>query len=191
MSKPELTKMHIAHTFVELARVNGINQVTISKIINSSGVSRGTFYYHFDSKADLFNYIFDEGFRNFVKSRGGKWPGDLCDLGLYLSSERVLFRKLIEQANERDLLVSHIRDFILSYMVEMYESLHIEKQLPEQAVFQLLNSLAYYAYNQIVNKALSNQYEKGAIYLKRYRNLFPHLIRFIIDYYWDSNVTQE
>lgn len=191
MTKPELMKQLIANTFVDLAKANSINKVTIQKIIDTCGISRNTFYYHFDNRAALIVYIFDQGFLAF-RSRGkNESPGYLLGLGSFLASEQSLYHKLIKQADERDVLISHIRGLIFAYMTAVFSSLQIEKELPERAVFMLLNSLSYYAYNQITSQVLRKDFDPesypASFHVEKYEQLFPHLIRFIINYYWEED----
>lgn len=59
MSKPELTKQLMADTLKKLASDKHLDKITISEIVNESGLNRQTFYYHFTDKQELICWIFD------------------------------------------------------------------------------------------------------------------------------------
>ena len=53
----------------------------------------------------------------------------------------------------------------------------------------LLDSLSYYAYNQVTSQVLRKDFDNNDdphfYKLEKYDQLFPHLIRFLIDYYYE------
>ncbi len=53
MTKGEKTKRSIFNKSVELFNAHGYNNVTISEITQACNVSKGTFYTHFTTKADI------------------------------------------------------------------------------------------------------------------------------------------
>ncbi len=59
MTKGEKTKRNIFDTSVELFNARGYNNVTISEITKACNVSKGTFYTHFTTKADIIAIQFE------------------------------------------------------------------------------------------------------------------------------------
>ena len=51
------TKKEIIYTSIELFKMEGYSNVSLRQICNSWGITKGTFYYHFNSKDDLLNAI--------------------------------------------------------------------------------------------------------------------------------------
>lgn len=199
MTNPKLMAGLIAKTFVELAQANSINKVTVKKIIETCGISRNTFYYHFQGRAELMIYVFDQGLRGYFAQKGGAHDNFLYDLGNYLISERPLYRKLIKEADEHERLVQHIHGLIFNYMREVFDSLQLDMSMPAEGVYMMLDSLAYYAYNQIVGKIMHHGFIESyyASYAQRsphneekYIRLYPHLIRFLAEYYWQEDVPE-
>ncbi len=70
LTKGEKTKRNIFDVSVELFKKHGYNNVTISEITTACNVSKGTFYTHFTTKADIiaiqFNVI-DELYEEYYK----------------------------------------------------------------------------------------------------------------------------
>lgn len=69
------TKSRIIQAAVELFSENGYNNVTIEKICENSGITKSTFYYHFDSKDSILdefivysNAYVEENFNKLITS---------------------------------------------------------------------------------------------------------------------------
>lgn len=58
MSNANITKEAIANTMKQLMEETPFDHITTADIINRCGISRKTFYYHFQDKYDLVNWIF-------------------------------------------------------------------------------------------------------------------------------------
>ena len=59
MSEANLTKRALAHAFKELLQKQPFDKVAVSDICDACGVSRKTFYYHFQDKYALAEWVFD------------------------------------------------------------------------------------------------------------------------------------
>jgi AcrR family transcriptional regulator len=180
-------KQFIANTFVDLVRTNPVSKVSIRLIIETSGVARNTFYYHFDSRSDLMVYTFTRGFDAYL--RGSAHGPDLLllDLAQYLATDRDLYRRLIGQARDAQALIAHIHGLINGYMEWVASQLYPGDSPPIAGMSMLLESLAHYAYHQIVGKALSRAEWGDAgysdVHLEKYGRIFYELIPFIVSYY--------
>lgn len=58
MANVSITKAAIAETMKQLMQEMPFDKITTVDIVNRSGISRKTFYYHFKDKYDLVNWIF-------------------------------------------------------------------------------------------------------------------------------------
>lgn len=59
MAKPELTKQLIADTLKKLMQHTPLDKISVQSIVDSCGINRKTFYYHFEDKQALVCWIFD------------------------------------------------------------------------------------------------------------------------------------
>jgi len=57
------TKNLIFHSAIKIFSEKGYNGATMDEIAMNAGVAKGTLYYHFRSKEEIFKYIIDEGMR--------------------------------------------------------------------------------------------------------------------------------
>lgn len=55
------TKNAIFEVAIKEFSMNGYNKTTMDSIAEKAGVAKGTLYYHFNSKEEIFNYIIEEG----------------------------------------------------------------------------------------------------------------------------------
>lgn len=66
MSKPELTKHLMADTLKKLTKSIPLDKITVRDIVDVCGLNRKTFYYHFQDKQALINWIFDTEFASLT-----------------------------------------------------------------------------------------------------------------------------
>ena len=57
------TKRKIFETSMKLFAEKGYNATSIEEITATVGVAKGTLYYHFSSKEEIFNFLIDEGMK--------------------------------------------------------------------------------------------------------------------------------
>lgn len=57
------TKQIIYNSAINVFSNNGYNGATMDEIASNAGISKGTLYYHFKSKEDIFRYIISEGIK--------------------------------------------------------------------------------------------------------------------------------
>ena len=57
------TKRAIFDKSMELFADKGYNETSVEEITAVAGIAKGTFYYHFSSKEEVFNFLIDEGMK--------------------------------------------------------------------------------------------------------------------------------
>lgn len=65
--KSQQTRKKIFDAAAKLLREHGEDYLTIANICETAGVSKGTFFYHFNSKDDLMLYYLEEGLDTFIE----------------------------------------------------------------------------------------------------------------------------
>jgi AcrR family transcriptional regulator len=63
----QITKQNLFETAIQLINENGYDNTTVSQICKKSGVSKGTFYVHYESKEDIVRESYYSGMGNYVK----------------------------------------------------------------------------------------------------------------------------
>lgn len=62
------TKRKIFETSLKLFSEKGYDATSIEEITATVGVAKGTLYYHFNSKEEIFNFLVDEGIKLLINS---------------------------------------------------------------------------------------------------------------------------
>ena len=60
MANSNITKKALAQSLKELGSTKILDKITVADITNHCGVNRQTFYYHFNDKYELLNWIYTE-----------------------------------------------------------------------------------------------------------------------------------
>jgi TetR/AcrR family transcriptional repressor of nem operon len=68
MRDPGKTRETLLETAIELVRQSNYNSVGVNEICKRAGVTKGAFYHHFDSKADLYCAAADHEWQNIKKT---------------------------------------------------------------------------------------------------------------------------
>ena len=58
LPKGKMTKIEIAHAFKKLMEVKSFESITVNDITEACDLNRLTFYYHFEDKYALLNWIY-------------------------------------------------------------------------------------------------------------------------------------
>ena len=65
--KSQKTRKKIFDAAAKIIKEHGEDYLTIANICEEAGVSKGTFFYHFNSKEDLMLYYLEEGLDEFIE----------------------------------------------------------------------------------------------------------------------------
>jgi len=85
----------VGASLLELSRVPS-DKISINKIIQTAGISRGSFYQYFNDKFDLLNYIlsdFKNGLQNCFRKNLEKYNGDIFEMTKAVYEEIILIGK--------------------------------------------------------------------------------------------------
>lgn len=74
------TKRKIFETAMELFAQKGYDGTSVEEITSVVGIAKGTLYYHFSSKEEIFNFLIDEGMkllRNSIEIKTSKYDNSI------------------------------------------------------------------------------------------------------------------
>ena len=96
MANSNITKKALAQSLKELGATKNLDKITVADITDHCGVNRQTFYYHFNDKYDLINWIFYTEFVSNIHLEEYKDALQLLeDICVYLYQERDFYLSLI------------------------------------------------------------------------------------------------
>lgn len=125
------TKSAIFHSAIKVFSNNGYNGATMDEIASNAGVAKGTLYYHFKSKEEIFKYIITEGvdlMKNEIDEATNKEKNPLeklkavCKAQLNLIYKNKDFFKVIaSQLWGKEVRQLELRDIMRCYVTHIEE----------------------------------------------------------------------
>jgi AcrR family transcriptional regulator len=90
------TKLHIAQVAFVLFTQNGFKATSISQLVSASGLSKGAFYHHFQSKQEVYDFVIDRFFLAYYREID--WEDyQKLDLNDFLDMMRKLYIDFVNQ----------------------------------------------------------------------------------------------
>ncbi len=101
MANSNITKKALAQSLKELGSTKILDKITVADITEHCGVNRQTFYYHFDDKYELLNWIYtEELFKPLTKDMNFfNWGDKLIELFKYMKNMKSFFMNTIKSSN--------------------------------------------------------------------------------------------
>ena len=121
MPTSKLTKRALAASIATLLEKKPLDRITIKDITDECGVTRNTFYYHFQDVYDLLSYIFREQADMMLREYAGgeDWKDFFLNILTYLNENR----KMIENVyySIRQELETYIKKVVGMYALQIIE----------------------------------------------------------------------
>ena len=97
MANSNITKKALAQSLKELGSTKILDKITVADITNHCGVNRQTFYYHFNDKYELLNWIYTEDlFKPLTKDLDFfNWGDKLVGLLKYMKNMKPFFNMTV------------------------------------------------------------------------------------------------
>lgn len=127
MADANITKKALASAMKELMQEKPFSKISINDICSRCDMNRKSFYYHFQDKYDLVNWIFDVEFVAIAKSNcyTDTWEA-FADLFAYFYANRNFYRKALSISGQNSLL-EHFRELLQPFIARrLAEELEIE-----------------------------------------------------------------
>lgn len=114
MPDSNITKKALASTLKELMNEKSFAKISVTDICERCGMNRKSFYYHFQDKYDLANWIFDMNFLTIMKKYGHEDSQTIArELCYHFYEERNFYRKLLKIEGQNS-FKEHFHDFLYS-----------------------------------------------------------------------------
>lgn len=167
------TKRAIFDSAIKVFSDNGYDGATMDDIASLAGVAKGTLYYHFKSKEEIFKYIITEGMnviREQMDAEASKVKDSLskikimCKVQLSLVYQnRDLFKVIMSQLWGQEIrqieLRESIRKYILYFQHYLQQAMDEKTVKPGEACFMaytLFGSLCSAAVYELINNDKKN-----------------------------------
>ena len=100
MANSNITKKALAQSLKELGASKILDKITVADITDHCGVNRQTFYYHFNDKYELLNWIYTQELLPLTKDLTFEnWGEKLVQLFKYMKQQKPFFMNTIKSSN--------------------------------------------------------------------------------------------
>ncbi|MCQ2551237.1 MAG: TetR/AcrR family transcriptional regulator [Clostridia bacterium] len=158
-----LTKNAIANSFMHLLSERPLNKIKVEDITSRCGVSRNTFYYHFNDIYDLLSYV-------FVSQLDTDWQKGLEQCLTYLYKNRRAVKN-INQSLNKDVLVRFVNEVAFKHALTAVLNQAGEDMDPEVQGF-LANFYKNALLGAITDWLSSGMNESPKVLIRIYNELF-------------------
>lgn len=133
MSESLITKRAIASALKELMKKRDIDKISVADIVHQCGINRQTFYYHFQDKFDLIDWIYYNDVISTVENekKWNKWSEKLQYALTIIRREKEFYTGALKRTDSnpfQDFFFTATRDLILGAMEKFSE----EKTMGEE-----------------------------------------------------------
>ncbi|WP_343210753.1 TetR/AcrR family transcriptional regulator C-terminal domain-containing protein [Anaerolentibacter hominis] len=187
MSDSLITKKAIAEGLKKLTAQKNFARITVSDITNICGLNRQTFYYHFQDKFELLNWIYyNEGFCNVIDGINlDNWDQKVLGLLRQMRVEQGFYSNTIK--NEGECFQDYLWNICRTLFQEAMEKLDVHHVVPEEDKLSYAGFFAYGICGVImdwVKRGMKEEPEKIAGQLKK---LARNCEKFAYERYLEEN----
>jgi probable dihydroxyacetone kinase regulator len=100
MSESLITKRALAAGLKELMKTKNFDKISVADIAGSCGLNRQTFYYHFQDKFDLVNWIYFNELISIVADglTFENWDSQLCEILTIMKKDQSFFQTTLKSS---------------------------------------------------------------------------------------------
>lgn len=122
MPTSKLTKRALAASIATLLEKKPLDRITIKDITDECGVTRNTFYYHFQDVYDLLSYIFREQADMMLREYAGgeDWKDFFLNILTYLNENRKMIENVYYSIRQEE-LEAYIKKVVGMYALQIIE----------------------------------------------------------------------
>lgn len=114
------TKRKIADCVKRLMRRQDISKITIQDVMDETGMSRQSFYYHFKDIYDVLEWIVQKDFKEPISDTEYESMEDwVCDLFRMIDKERSFYEKIVSEV-EWPRIIRNIKVSLKEQMMEIF-----------------------------------------------------------------------
>jgi len=96
MKRSNRTKQDLATSLKLLMKTSALSDISVQDIVNNSGISRHTFYYHFIDKQDLVQWVFRSEVIEPMEAEDGEYLDRLLSIARGIQKEPAFYAKALD-----------------------------------------------------------------------------------------------
>jgi len=117
---PTVTKQRMSEAFFRLSKKKCIDKITVKDISDACGMSRQTFYYHFQDVLDLIEWSSEQALQQTIeRSLAQEDPVDAIEQFVILGVENRSMMKKLLSSQHRDRFQNLLTEGVKTYLAEL------------------------------------------------------------------------
>lgn len=118
MADSNITKNALSRALKEFLKTQPLDKISVGSICEKCGMNRKSFYYHFQDKYDLINWIYDTEFIEIIKQKEYASNIDLVqDICEYFYNNRSFYQKTLRMEGQNS-FSDYFRDILILFLTE-------------------------------------------------------------------------
>ena len=188
MSDSLITKKAIAAGLKELIRTKSFEKITVSDITEICGLNRQTFYYHFQDKYELVNWIYyNETIAAVIHDLSYEnWVEKVKQMLTLMKNEDYFYVNTLKVSVEND-----FKEYLLRITVELFtdtiQTITIQKKMDEEEIKFIAEFYSYGIVGIIISWAQHGMKEEPEYITEHLKNLVNGTERFAMARYLMKN----
>lgn len=181
--KQQITKRAITESFRALLTVKPLDKITVRDIVEDCGLTRNTFYYHYEDIYDLFDDLLESEIERAlsVTSTGGSWEELLLEmLGFLLESPQM--GRHIFQSKHHEAMRLYLRK-VITALTDRYIQQSVAGTPYREADKQLICDICCHALYGLLEEWMTDRRDVDLpTELRRVAQLFEGTIRHALEF---------
>ncbi len=175
MSESNITKLALADSLKELMAKKSFAKISVGEIVLNCGLTRQAFYYHFQDKFDLMNWIYYTETARIMSAISDDreiqhWADGLIELCIYMQDNKTFYVNALNTTGQNS-FQEYLHDYIHDMLKSMIESI-VKKEFTEEKWGFLCELVATSYVALIVRWANDGMREDPTDYVKRVNEIF-------------------
>lgn len=144
MPESTITKQALAHGLKELMHTKSFDKITISDITKECGLNRQSFYYHFQDKYELLNWIFYHEIITVLTDGLSleTWPENLSKILHIMEESKGFYRNALKYSFQEE-FEKYLIDISTALFVSVLEHLQGENTVSKEHTLFLAQFFSY------------------------------------------------
>ncbi len=187
MSDSLITKQAIATGLKTLMNQKGFDKITISDITKSCGLNRQTFYYHFQDKFELLNWIFYHEVIAVLTDglNLDNWQENLHRMLKVMEANKVFYQNAINQSFQNE-FSEYLIEIAVGLFCNIIENLAGDGKLEEEDKKFIAEFYAFGVVGIIVSWAKGGMKKSAAVMIRQIATLVEDSKSFAVKRYFEK-----
>lgn len=143
MPNAEITKKALGQAMKELMQHTAFDKISVSDITKKCGMNRNTFYYHFQDKYELVNWIFCSETSEYIYTvkYDDNWTDGILKICMYMVENKKFYSNALNHMGQNS-LTEYLLHFIKETILEFIKAIPKAKTITDSEIDFIANFYA-------------------------------------------------